>query len=322
MSKISIIVPVYNVEQYLRRCVDSILGQTFQDFEIVLVDDGSSDNSGVICDQYAGKDGRIHVIHQKNSGASAARNAGIIWANTNSDSEWIGFIDSDDWVHCEYLETLYNAVRTNDVLVSITDYERSDGLNPEVDENMLEPKICSVEKYFIENNTSAIVPWGKIYAKSCFKEIRFPVGKNCEDEFTTYKTLFMKEQIAVIGAPLYVYFINENSLSSGRWTPKRMDVIEAFEERIEYFDHLHINGMREYAVSSYIYRLQNFIKQIDKEQEHNYWRERKLLFKKLRTAIIKYRKEYPLQTHEWAYNIAFPKIMWLYWACKSHLTKK
>ena len=99
-------------------------------------------------------------------------------------------------------------------------------------------------------------------------------------------------------------------------------MIEAFEERIEYFDHLHINGMREYAVSSYIYRLQNFIKQIDKEQEHNYWRERKLLLKKLRTAIIKYRKEYPLQAHEWAYNIAFPRIMWLYWACKSHLTKK
>ena len=106
MPTISVIVPVYKVEKYIHRCVDSILSQTFTDFELILVDDGSPDNCGKICDEYAEKDIRIHVIHQENGGLSAARNAGIDWVFANSDSEWITFIDSDDWVHPEYLERL------------------------------------------------------------------------------------------------------------------------------------------------------------------------------------------------------------------------
>ena len=108
IHNISVIVPVYKVEKYLSRCIDSILAQTYTDFELILVDDGSPDNCGKICDGYAEKDNRV-VIHQGNGGISAARNAGIDWAFENSDSEWIAFIDSDDWVHPLYLECLYNA---------------------------------------------------------------------------------------------------------------------------------------------------------------------------------------------------------------------
>ena len=105
MPQISVIVPVYKVEAYLARCVDSVLAQTFSDFDLILVDDGSPDNSGAICDEYAEKDPRIVVIHQKNGGLSAARNAGIEWAFAHSNSQWLNFIDSDDWVHPEYLDS-------------------------------------------------------------------------------------------------------------------------------------------------------------------------------------------------------------------------
>ena len=110
---ISIVVPIYKVEKYIHRCIESILAQTFTDFDLILVDDGSPDNCGKICDEYAVKDKRIHVIHKENGGLSDARNAGIDWAFANSDSEWITFIDSDDWIHPKYLETLYNAVFTS-----------------------------------------------------------------------------------------------------------------------------------------------------------------------------------------------------------------
>ena len=110
MAKISVIVPVYKVEETIGKCIESILNQTYPDFELILIDDGSPDRSGVICDEYSKKDGRIKVIHKKNAGVSSARNAGIEWVLENSDSEWISFVDSDDWVHSDYLSKLYGAV--------------------------------------------------------------------------------------------------------------------------------------------------------------------------------------------------------------------
>lgn len=111
MAAISVIVPIYKVEAFLHRCVDSILAQTFADFDLVLVDDGSPDSCGDICEEYARKDGRIHVIHQKNGGLSAARNTGIDWAQANSGSQWLAFVDSDDWVHPDFLRRLYTMVQ-------------------------------------------------------------------------------------------------------------------------------------------------------------------------------------------------------------------
>ena len=109
MPEISVIVPVYNVEPYIRRCVDSILSQTFTDFELILVDDGSPDKCPIICDEYAEKDKRIRVFHQTNQGQATARNKALDWILSNSDSEYVTFVDSDDWVHPRYLELLYKA---------------------------------------------------------------------------------------------------------------------------------------------------------------------------------------------------------------------
>ena len=125
MPKISIVVPVYKVEKYLQRCVASLLEQSFTSFDLILVDDGSPDLCGKICDQYAEKDNRIHVIHQKNGGLSAARNSGIDWSISNSDSGWITFVDSDDWVDPQYLECLYNAVKLYKTNISICAYKET-----------------------------------------------------------------------------------------------------------------------------------------------------------------------------------------------------
>ena len=111
MSEISVIVPVYKVEQFLHRCVESILRQSFYNFELILVDDGSPDSCGEICDAYAAGDNRIHVIHQKNGGLSAARNTGIDYVMKSSDSHWIAFVDSDDWIHPDYLKVLYTTAQ-------------------------------------------------------------------------------------------------------------------------------------------------------------------------------------------------------------------
>lgn len=167
MAAISIIVPVYKVEPYLRRCVDSILVQTFADFELILVDDGSPDNCPAICDEYAAKDSRVRVIHQENSGVSAARNAGL--DALSPDSEWITFVDSDDWVNEEYLERLYDAVREHHTEVSVCGYVQTKGEEPDLAETDMTPQLWTPEDFFVEHQVNATVPWGKLYQKNALK---------------------------------------------------------------------------------------------------------------------------------------------------------
>ena len=151
MADISIIVPVYQVEEYLHRCIDSILKQTYPDFEVILIDDGSPDNCGNLCDEYAKKDTRIHVIHQMNGGLSVARNSGIDWAFANSSSKWLTFIDSDDWVHPQYLEVLLNAAIKYNVPVSIGNaLWTKEGHLP--DKIEAEPKLWKTEDYYLAHS--------------------------------------------------------------------------------------------------------------------------------------------------------------------------
>ena len=126
MPQISVIVPVYKVELYIRRCIDSILAQTFSDYELILVDDGSPDKCGAVCDEYAKQDNRIHVLHQENAGLSVARNTGIDWTFSHSDSKWLTFIDSDDWVHPRYLEALFLAVQKTGLPLATVAHKRTD----------------------------------------------------------------------------------------------------------------------------------------------------------------------------------------------------
>lgn len=245
MPQISVIVPIYKVEPYLKRCVDSILGQTFTDFELILVDDGSPDNCGAICDEYAEKDERVKVIHQANGGLSAARNAGIDYAFSNSNSEWLTFIDSDDWVHNHYLASLLNAANKNKSDISICGFIGTKGEEPILSSNPFYFKKMSTETFYLDHYSNAIIACGKLYKKSCFENIRYPIGRIYEDGFTTYKILFKYNKILFIPSPLYFYFTNTDGIMHRKFSLKNYEGILAREERIEFFNK---NGYHEIAI--------------------------------------------------------------------------
>jgi glycosyltransferase involved in cell wall biosynthesis len=252
MALISIISPVYNTEKLLPRCLDSILSQTFQDFDVVLVNDGSKDDSGKICEAYAQADNRIHVIHQKNSGVSAARNAALDWVMEHSDSQWILFVDSDDWVHPQILETLLQLVQTYQVKVSACGYlETSDG-TLSVCPEQLEPQIWDAKEFYYRQKMLGTVPWGKLYAKSCFADIRYPVGSYFDDEFVTYRILLAQEKIPMVSAPMYGYYINPEGLTKRPWIIRRLDVWKAYEQQIQFFEEMGDQRLLRFRYREYI----------------------------------------------------------------------
>lgn len=235
MPKISVIIPVYKVEQYLPRCVDSLLSQSFADFELILVDDGSPDNCPALCDEYSKKDNRIVVIHKNNGGLSDARNAGIDWAFENSDSEWLTFIDSDDWVHEKYLEILFHATTSMKTSVGVCNFKQTAGEDVFMDVVETPLSVEAAEHFYVSKMGVAVIACAKLYKKKLFSAVRYPVGRLHEDEFTTYKLLFAAKQVAYVSTPLYAYYQNQASITRSAWNPKRMEAYDAAEEQIEYF---------------------------------------------------------------------------------------
>lgn len=309
MATISVIVPVYKVEPYIRRCVDSILEQTFTDFELILVDDGSPDNCPAICDEYAQKDSRVHVVHQENGGLSAARNAGIDWAFINSDSRWFTFIDSDDWVHSRMLESLYTTSMEQRVAVSLCGYAETTGENIEIDQCELHGTLWKPEEFYSEQTVAATVAWGKLYKRDCFSQIRYPAGKLHEDEFTTYKILFAQPKIAVISAPLYFYYNNPNSITTSAWMPRRMDAIQAFDEQLAFFESSGFPIALKRRVRSYFWMLcaQYYGARSAPQLYHH---EIKQIKKQMRKIMWKYDKLIDPTWHEYmtAYEITYPRL--------------
>lgn len=242
MEKISIIVPVYKVEPYLRRCIDSILAQTYQNFELLLVDDGSPDNCGAICDEYAAKDHRITVIHQENGGVSAARNSGIDWVFENSDSQWITFVDSDDALAPIMLETLLREAVSHQAAVALTlPATFSEDAQLEREGTYLGATSCFtgkglLEAYYKGEDIMSIVTWGKLFRRNLFQELRFPVGKIHEDEATTPILLFHAEKVAVVRSWLYYYRQREGSIMHSAFSVKRFDHIDALDACASYFE--------------------------------------------------------------------------------------
>ena len=205
MDLISIIVPVYNVSKYLRQCVDSIINQTYQNLEIILVDDGSPDDSGMICDEYAEKDCRIKVIHKKNGGLSDARNAGIKVAN----GMYICFIDSDDYVSEIFIEHLYTNAKKYDVNVSCCGFCRffdSGKMQHILFENVQREYYGEeIQKYLNIDGYFNVAVWNKMYKKELFNSICFPVGKNSEDAFVMYRILEKADSLYYDSTELYYY---------------------------------------------------------------------------------------------------------------------
>lgn len=235
MAEICVIVPVYKVEAYLNRCIRSILSQSYQDFILILVDDGSPDNSGALCDSWARKDSRIHVIHQKNGGLSAARNAGLEYLLSKTECQWVTFVDSDDWIHPNMLEQMLTAAQEMGTNISICGFQETTG---EGFGTNLESKwqIWKPEDFYLKHIVDATIACAKLYRIECFKNLRFPVGKLHEDEFITYQLLLPQKAITVVDVPLYAYYVNYESITKSKWNPKRLDAWEAFEQQLVFFE--------------------------------------------------------------------------------------
>ena len=231
---ISVIVPVYNVEQYLEKCVDSIIRQTYKQLEIILVDDGSTDSSGQICDLYKEKDNRIVVIHKKNGGLSDARNVGIDIAS----GELLAFVDSDDWIDDDMYEVLYQSLIKHDADIAECSYRNI--CIGHIDEETANTGACVVadKLYAMENQLRwkdfRSIACNKIYKKYMFDNLHFPIGKLHEDEFTIYKTFYQAKKLVSIDLSKYNYVRErEGSITSG-FTERNLDKCEAMKEKLEF----------------------------------------------------------------------------------------
>lgn len=230
---ISVILPIYNVEKYIDRCLNSVLRQTYTNIEIILVDDGSTDNCQKICDEYAKNDNRIKVIHKKNGGLSDARNAGIKIAK----GKYITLIDSDDYVENDYVEFLYSLIKESNAEISICShtvlYENGTKLEKATHENsILDPK--TTLKRILYDDGIDLSAWAKMYKKELFDTVQYPKGRLFEDAATTYLLIDQCDKIAIGSESKYYYIIRSNSITTKSFSPKKMQLIDSTKEMCEY----------------------------------------------------------------------------------------
>ena len=271
---ISVIIPVYKVEKYLDKCVESVVNQTYKNLEIILVDDGSPDNCPKMCDDWAQKDDRIKVIHKQNGGLSDARNSGLDIAT----AEYIAFIDSDDFVSPIFIETLYNdLIETGSDVASVGFFRFSDysKINPqELEKNskitIFEDNEKFYQLYSNKNAVDFVVAWNKLYKKSIFDNIKYPVGKINEDEFVAHKILATCNKICFRTSKLYYYLQRNNSIMHTNYSEKNTHYIDAFENRIDFFKtidktlfYIALADLLEHLIGDYFIKnsIKNLVKQ-------------------------------------------------------------
>ena len=233
MPKISVIVPVYNVEQYIHKCVDSILNQTFADFELILVDDGSPDNCDKFCDEYASKDNRVKVIHKKNGGVSEARNVGLDVAI----GEYISFVDPDDWIDKDMYEQTLAYMADNDLDIVCFDVEEvrtnKSFVRYKYDSNNSYTSHEAIYEILIDGIDNS--PCNKIYKKYTWEGVRFPVGRRFEDVATIYKTFHNANKIGYMRKAYYHYFRREGSAIALSFdAQRRSENFIGYKERYEF----------------------------------------------------------------------------------------
>lgn len=234
MDLISVIVPVYNVAPYIEDCLKCILNQTYENIEIILVDDGSTDGSGDICDSFSKKDVRIRVCHQKNSGVSVARNTGVSIAK----GEYIAFIDSDDCVAPNLLEYLYQLIKRHSVDIGICGHVHCFNRNEISFREESEQKIYDKEDAIVEllyQKSFLTSLWGKIFPRSYFEDIRFPEGMIFEDSAVVYKLFDKATKIAYGNAGIYAYIHREKSITTKIFSKSDCDILPICEDMEAYF---------------------------------------------------------------------------------------
>lgn len=270
---VSVIVPIYMVQDYLEKCVKSIMNQTYKNLEIILVDDGSKDDCGKMCDQYKKNDPRISVIHKTNGGLSDARNAGIDVAK----GSYFVFVDSDDYIHPQMIECLMKPVSEGLADMSVCEF-----VDVKSDENVAFDEIKDPETviiaskedkryyYLCEPYVRFTVAWNKLYPREYFDEIRYPKGKIHEDEFTTYKILEYPDRVAFIKEPLYYYVQRGSSIMGEGFNVKTLYVLDALDERVGFYASKGNYDWAEKTHSVYRMILTHDYRKILKSEEYDY----------------------------------------------------
>ena len=270
MSKlISVIIPIYKVEEFLDKCISSVVNQTYYNLEIILVDDGSPDNCPQMCDVWASRDNRINVIHKPNGGLSDARNAGIQIAK----GDFIAFVDSDDWIAPNMYQMMVDAMEKENADICACGIVVS---YPESEKVLNIPEVVGDSKMILEliyNDTQyPVAAWNKLYRRECWENFRFPNGKICEDTFTTYLLVDHAKKIVQISEPLYYYRIRSNSIMTSEFSHKRMDEEEAWRCNYEYMK-AHYPSIAGKAFGFYLQKVNILIHTIPVKEREIYKKE-------------------------------------------------
>lgn len=280
---ISVIVPIYKVEAYLNQCIESIVNQSYEDLEIILVDDGSPDKCPQMCDEWAKKDSRIKVIHKQNGGLSDARNAGLDIAK----GDFIAFVDSDDWILPTMYERMLNVICEEqadicacNIRSCFNDHEVEWGCNERVAANSE-----SIFKMLYDDTKYPVSSWNKLYTKECWNELRFPVGKVCEDAFTTYQLIHYAKKIVQIPEAYYCYRIRSESIMTSSFSKKRMDEEEAWRMNYEFIQS-HYPGLYKIAYDFYLSKVNVLIHTLTLEDRICFKDEYEYLYSILKKNIF------------------------------------
>lgn len=258
MELVTVIIPIYKAEKYLDRCIISVVHQTYQNLEIILIDDGSPDLCPELCDKWAQKDNRIRVIHQANRGISEARNVGI----ANANGKYILMVDSDDYLYDGMVEVLYKALTTEDSDLAICDFQKGIeesfdfSYDSEISVEVIDGETALYRIYLgDEKALQYVAPWGKLYKKKLFDKIQYPESKIFEDIFVTHQLLFRCEKIAVIPQKLTYYFQNPTSIMNSKFHVGKLDYLPALKQRIDFFQEHHLKKLQEIAYEEYLHAL-------------------------------------------------------------------
>ncbi len=237
-SLVSVIVPIYNIENYIGKCIESIVNQTYKNIEILLVDDGSLDDSYMVCESYAAKDNRIRIIRKQNGGLSDARNKGIDCAS----GQYIVFIDGDDYIKEDYIEKLFDTVKSNGADIAICSFCLVDDNGQILNTAQLEELPSITDGYSVlsavmtDYGYKYVVAWNKIYKRCIFSNIRFDKGKIFEDEYINFKMFWACEKVAICDQPLYCYVQRNGSITQSKMSLKKIDMkTEMHKTRIAFY---------------------------------------------------------------------------------------
>lgn len=264
---ISIIVPIYQVEDYLIECLDSIINQEYTNLEIILVDDGSKDKCPKICDDYKFKDDRIKVVHKTNGGLSDARNAGLDIAK----GKYICFVDSDDILNKNFVKILYDNIKNTDADISVCDFLSIKNINDISNNNITNnlkhyTKEEILNSFYKKQSLRLVLAWNKLYKREIWNNIRYPKGKVHEDEFVIHHILDNINKLVISDSKLYYYRQRENSITSV-YNKKRLNALEALEDRLDFYKKQSNEKMYNNTLYNFFFSIRHHLKQMKDIEE-------------------------------------------------------